>query len=119
LRFRHEPAPPVRHGRCLVTSAPRYGRRLLEAIPELDDRRSPIAETWRRLGALADELGVARPSYGHVRRLVQEHRAREDEARERREALRAIAADVANDVIAGRFVDPYDVADRVAKVDRV
>jgi len=54
--------------------APRLSPKLLEAIVRLDDRKVPIAETYRRVGAEAERLGVPRPSYQRVRVLV--HAAR-------------------------------------------
>lgn len=36
----------------------------------------PIAETHRRLGLVADEIGVTRPSYERIRCLVRAHRRR-------------------------------------------
>ena len=41
---------------------------------QLDDRRVPIAETGRRVGAVAETLGLVRPSYEQIRRLVHAHR---------------------------------------------
>jgi hypothetical protein len=55
--------------------APRIDPRLLAALVRLERRRSgPIAETHRRLGEVADFLGLPRPSYERVRVLVNEHR---------------------------------------------
>jgi hypothetical protein len=54
-----------------TTFAPRFSRRLLDAIVRLDDRRVPIAEVNRRVGAAAERLGCPRPSYQRVRVLVQ------------------------------------------------
>ena len=65
----------------MVTIAPRYHPRLIRALRSLDDRRQPIAEICRRAGDVADRLGVTRPSYVHVRRLVLAERARRDAAR--------------------------------------
>jgi hypothetical protein len=48
--------------------------RLLETLVRSDDRSVPIAETCRRVGAEADRIGVARPSYERVRLLVHESR---------------------------------------------
>jgi hypothetical protein len=50
--------------------------RLVAAIPRLDVPGGPIAETSRRLGALAETLGLPRPSYEQVRVLVHAFRAR-------------------------------------------
>jgi hypothetical protein len=55
-------------------SAARVSPRLLEALGRLDNPGVPIAEVHRRLGAEADRLGVARPSYERVRVLVHELR---------------------------------------------
>jgi hypothetical protein len=57
-----------------MDAAPRVPQRLWEAAARIDDGSMPIAEIRRRLGAVADDLGYARPSYQTVRRLV--HHAR-------------------------------------------
>ena len=106
------PGPAATLGR-VVPIAPRYGFRLLEAIRILDDRTLPIAEVSRRVGRAAEHFGVARPSYVHVRRLVLANRLREDEDRAGAEKLRTIAVDVTTDLLVGRLVDVYEVADRV------
>lgn len=66
---------------AVVALAPRYDVRLLRALSRLDDRSRPIAETCRRLGEVADALGLTRPSYVHVRRIVVAERARRDAVR--------------------------------------
>jgi len=48
--------------------------RLLERLVEFDDPNQPIAETYRRIAAEAERLGLLRPSYERVRILV--HQAR-------------------------------------------
>ncbi len=58
----------------MVTIAPRISYRLIEAIVRLDDRSRPIAETYRRVGAEAERLGLTRPSYQRIRELVHEAR---------------------------------------------
>ena len=55
--------------------APRISQQLLDAVARLDDRKQPIAETCRRVGAEAERLGLPRPSYQRVRVLVHELRA--------------------------------------------
>jgi hypothetical protein len=67
--------------------APRLDRRLAAAVAHLDDERQPIAETNRRVGALAEAIGLPRPSYQQVRLLVHEARPRKSA---RREALALI-----------------------------
>jgi hypothetical protein len=60
----------------MVVAAPRIDSRLAAAVAWLDDQQQPIAETNRRVGALARDLGLARPSYQQIRMLVHEHRRR-------------------------------------------
>jgi hypothetical protein len=59
----------------MTSSAPRIPQRLLEAIIRLDDGRAPIAEIIRLVGAEADRLGIARPSYERIRQLIHESRS--------------------------------------------
>jgi hypothetical protein len=60
-----------------VTSfAPRTDVRLIAAIERLDDPAARIAETNRRVGLVAEGLGLTRPSYEQVRRLVHNARRR-------------------------------------------
>jgi hypothetical protein len=73
-----------------TTFAPRISHHLLDAIVRLDDRRVPIAEVNRRVGAAADRLGYPRPSYQRVRELV--HLARR--VRRRSPSTATVVADV-------------------------
>lgn len=57
-------------------AAPRIDRRLIAALVGLDDPKEPIAETNRRVGALAEVLGIPRPSYQQIRLFVHAERAR-------------------------------------------
>lgn len=54
----------------VVPLAPRIDSRLVAALARIDDRRLPIAETNRRLGPVAAELGLVKPSYEQVRVIV-------------------------------------------------
>jgi hypothetical protein len=90
----------------IVHSAPRYHERIVEAIRALDDRRVPIAETCRRVGRRADELGLPRPSYVHLRRLIHAER-------ERRDAVRELIDDIVDDIAHHRLVHPYDLTGRI------
>ena len=58
----------------MVTMAPRISGRLIEAIVRFDNRSRPIAETYRRVGAEAERLGLTRPSYQRIRELVHQVR---------------------------------------------
>ena len=54
----------------VVRIAPRVDERLVAAVARYDDDKVPIAATCRRVGSLADQLGLTRPSYEEVRRIV-------------------------------------------------
>jgi hypothetical protein len=58
----------------MPTIAPRISPQLLDALVRIDARDVPIAETNRRLGRRAEELGLPRPSYERIRELVHESR---------------------------------------------
>jgi len=47
----------------------------------------PAAETCRRVGAAAEAIGLIRPSYQHVRRVVQVERRRRELRAEARKVL--------------------------------
>jgi hypothetical protein len=69
-----------------------------------------MAETCRRVGALAERLGVPRPSYVHLRRFIRAERLR-------RQELRELIGDVLEDVARHRPVDAYLVADRLGDIE--
>jgi hypothetical protein len=90
----------------MVESAPRLDPRLVAAISVLYDSRESMGEATRRLGALASELGLPRPSYSQVRRLVIAERQRRVERRERLDQLdRTIAGLI-------RHAHPYELFGR-------
>lgn len=90
----------------IVHAAPRYHERILDAIRALDDRRVPIAETCRRVGRRAEELGLPRPSYVHLRRLIHAERERQD-------AVRELIEEIVDDIARHRLVHAYKVAERI------
>jgi hypothetical protein len=102
----------------VVQIAPRYDERILSAIRRLDDRTQSMAETARRVGTVAAELGLPRPSYVHLRRLIVAHRDEEDAEERRREAIKLIAAEVYFDLYRGKRVDAYAVAERIRDAGR-
>jgi hypothetical protein len=102
----------------MVPLAPRYDPRLLTLVAELDDHSEPIAEINRRIGVAAVQLGLIKPSYVHIRRFVLEKRDREDEERERREAVREVVTDVTGALLAGRVPTVYEVLDRFEESKR-
>jgi hypothetical protein len=61
--------------------------RLAALVAALDEEDQPAAETCRRVGAAAEELGLLRPSYGHVRRVVRIERRRQELRREARQVV--------------------------------
>ena len=60
----------------MTRSAPRIDPRLRACIECIAPEQHSIAETCRRVGALATELGLIRPSYEQIRVLVHEHTQR-------------------------------------------
>jgi hypothetical protein len=102
----------------VVEIAPRYDRRILEAVRALDDRAESMAEISRRVGIAAAELGLPKPSYVHLRRYLVAHREEEDAERARRDEIRQILYDVHYDFMRSRVVDAYDVAERIREAGR-
>jgi hypothetical protein len=102
----------------VVEIAPRYDRRILEAVRALDDRTESMAEISRRVGAAAAQLGLPKPSYVHVRRYIVAHREAEDAERARRDEIRQILWDAYYDFMRSRVVDAYEVADRIREARR-
>ena len=76
--------------RRVTRQAPRIDRRLVAALRRLDDPSLPIAETVRRAGVMADELGLTRPSYEQIRVLVHAERRQAQTRRARRELARDV-----------------------------
>lgn len=90
----------------MVPLAPRYDPRITDLLRKLDDRDEPIAEVCRRVGAGAAQLGLFKPSYPHLRRLILIERERQD-------AIREVVDDVLESALLGLRVHPYELADRV------
>ena len=102
----------------MVEIAPRYDRRILDAVRALDDRTESMAEISRRVGLAAAQLGLPKPSYVHVRRYIVAHREEEDAERARRDEIRQILYDAYYDFMRSRVVNAYDVAERVREAGR-
>jgi hypothetical protein len=60
-----------------------------------------MAETWRKVGRMASELALPRPSYDTIRLIVREHRRRRADVQE-------LLAPVISDLVQGR-VSAWDV----------
>ena len=54
----------------MLQFAPRIDSRLVAAAERLDNETTPVAETNRRVGAVAAELCLPRPSYEQVRLII-------------------------------------------------
>jgi hypothetical protein len=67
--------------RVLTRCGPRIDERLVAALARFDDPTLPIAETNRRLGVVAEGLGLIRPSYQQVRVVVHELRSQKRSSR--------------------------------------
>ena len=88
--------------------------RVAALVAELDSPEEPMAQTWRRVGAAAERLGIKRPSYQHVRRLVRiERRRRRLEA-----AGRAVLGRTATTLAAGRVPSAVLVLERLRELQR-
>jgi uncharacterized protein (DUF2384 family) len=75
----------------VYAAGPRVERRFLERVAKIDDRSLPMAETYRRIRALADEMGIPRPSYERVRRHLRETRLSHDERKRVRRLIFELA----------------------------
>jgi hypothetical protein len=60
----------------MTPAAPRIDSRLVAAAERLDDPSLPIMETYRRVARVAGALGLVRPSYEQIRKIVHEARRR-------------------------------------------
>jgi hypothetical protein len=72
--------------------------RLRELVAALDEDDTPVAATWRLVSETAANLGLPRPSYPHIRRLVQAERRR----RRARAEIRDVVKEAASSIAAGR-----------------
>ncbi len=102
----------------MVPSAPRYDPRIDRLVSDLYEPSVSMAEICRRVADEAQELGFTRPSLVHLRTLVRDERDRREAERLRGEELRALAADVAADVVAGRIPNVHAVRDRMSEAGR-
>jgi hypothetical protein len=102
----------------MVELAPRYDPRILAAVRALDDPREPMAETVRRVGRVAAELGLPKPSYVHLRRYILEFRQEQDAERARRQEIMKILLDTYEDAMYSRLIDPWLVEERIRSAGR-
>jgi hypothetical protein len=72
--------------------------RLRELVAAFDEDDVPVAATWRLVSETAAKVGLPRPSYPHVRRLVIDERRR----RQARGELRDVLKEAASTIAAGR-----------------
>jgi hypothetical protein len=89
------------------SSRPRLG----DLVVALDHDDQPMAATWRLVSEAAAKLGLLRPSYPHVRRLVLAERQRRQLRRELSDVLKEAASTIAAgrvpgfDYTLGRLLD--------------
>jgi hypothetical protein len=83
----------------------------LVASQDVDD--VPIAEIWRQVGSAAERVGIGRPSYGHVRRLVRVERRRRALERQGR----AVLGKAASTMAAGRVPSAVFVLARLRELE--
>ena len=84
----------------------------------LDDRGEPMAEIVRRVGRVAAELGLPKPSYVHLRRYIVEFREEQDAERERRREIAKILLDTYEDAMTAGVIDPWLVEERIREAGR-
>jgi hypothetical protein len=66
--------------------------RLVQLVAHFDRDEHSAAETWRQVSLAAERVGLRRPSYQHVRRLVRVERRRRELRAQRREVWQDAAA---------------------------
>ncbi len=71
-----------------------------------------MAETWRQVSVAAERLGLTRPSYQHLRRLVRIERRR----RELQRAGRAVLGRAATALAAGRVPSGVSTLERLREL---
>ena len=86
--------------------------RISDLVRALDRDGQPAAETWRVVAAAAERLGLARPSYGHVRRLVRVERR----LRQLRGDAREILTDAGVALLVGRVPNVLRVIDKFDEI---
>ena len=87
--------------------------RIAVLVVELDRDDVAMAQTWRLVGEAAERLGMRRPSYQHVRRLVRiERRRRQLEARGR-----AVLGRAATTLAAGRVPSAVLILERLRELE--
>lgn len=79
--------------------------RIAVLVATLDDPAVPFAETWRRVGRAAEELGFCRPGYHLVRLLARAERLRRRARTEVRKAALGVL---------GAFASPLVVDVKIA-----
>ena len=85
--------------------------RLHALVVAHDGHDQPAAETWRRVGESAEELGLSRPSYHTVRVLVRHERLR----RRARTASRKAALGLVGALASSRAVEIPIALDALAQ----
>jgi hypothetical protein len=66
--------------------------RLVQLVAHFDRADHSAAETWRQVSLAAERVGLSRPSYQHVRRLVRVERRLQELRAQKREVWRDAAA---------------------------
>ena len=89
-----------RHARKVQFASRRLDPRLHALVVAHDADEHSMAETWRRVGETAQELGLPRPSYHTVRELARIERLRRRARTEtRKAALRVLEGAVSQRVV--------------------
>jgi hypothetical protein len=94
-----------------VRFSARLDTRLVDVVRTADVERSSIADIWRVAGETADRLGLCRPGYHSVLRLVRDER-------ERRAARRAAIVEAIDELWSHTGTDYETLVRRLAKTRR-
>ena len=95
--------------RCAIS--PNDGR-VSDLVRALDREGQPAAETWRAVAEASERLGLARPSYGHVRRLVRVDRR----LRHLRADAREVLTEAGVALLVGRVPNVLGVIGKVTEI---
>ena len=84
----------------------------MELVAVFDREDASAAETWRQVGHALGRIGLSRPGYHHVLRLVRIERRR----RELRAEARDLVADAAGRFVAGRVPSVVWTLERIREL---
>jgi len=82
----------IGHARRVRFAIPPNDLRLVQLVAHFDRADHSAAETWRQVSLALERVGLTRPSYQHVRRLVRIERRLQELRAQQRDVWRDAAA---------------------------